>query len=155
MITYYRDPAVQVTSDALRVDGTAYPLAELARVWHRRGRTSWRAVAGRGALGLAMLVPLALGAAGLAAALTLDLAPMNTLAVALAAALVGLGVAPLADVLLEFMDRSYARGSQAHEIWALRHGQPVLILRTGDALRFGKVYRALQRALEQPQAAHR
>ncbi|HEU4425704.1 MAG TPA: DUF6232 family protein [Pilimelia sp.] len=155
MTTYYRDPSVLVTSDAIRVDGRSFPLAELARVWHRRGSRSWRALAGRGALGVAMLVPLALAGIGLAVALSFDASTNVTVALVGGALLVGLGVGPLADFLLEYMDRSYARGAHAHEIWADWRGSPVLLLRTSDALRFGKVYRALQRAIERPQPARR
>jgi hypothetical protein len=146
--TFYRDQEVRVTSDAIQVDGRAYPLAELVRVWHRRGERSWRAVAGRGAIGVAMLVPLVLAAIGIAVAVTLDASTTTTVAVVAGAVLVGLLAGPLADVLLEHMDRSYAQGSREIEIWALWRGSPVLLLRTGDRLRFGKIYRALQRALE-------
>ena len=44
-MTYYRDRAVRVTADSIEVNGRAYPLGELARVWHRRGQRSWRALA--------------------------------------------------------------------------------------------------------------
>jgi hypothetical protein len=151
----YRDQAVQVTSDVIQVDGQAYPLAELTQVWHHRGGRSWRAVAGRGALGVAMLIPLALAAVGLGVALSLDLSSTMTIALVSAAVLVGLLVGPLTDVLLEHLDRSYSRGSRQVEIWAWWRGGPVLLLRTTDQLRFGKIYRALQRALEAPQPAHR
>lgn len=147
---FYRDPAVRVTSAAIEVDGRAYPLAELARVWHRRGQRSWRAVAGRGALGLAMLLPIGAGLIGVVVALSVGASPITTVALVLGAALIGLLAGPLADVLLEHMDRSYARGDREIEIWAMRRGSPVLLLRTGDQLRFGKIYRALQRALETP-----
>ena len=153
MITYYRDAAVLVTSDAIEVDGRSYPLADLVRVWHSRGRRSWRALAGRGALGAAMLVPLALAGIGVAIALSLDASTSTTVALVAGAILVGLGVGPLADFLLEHMDRSYARGAHAHEIWADWRGTPVLLLQTRDALRFGKIYRALQRAIERAQPA--
>lgn len=145
---YYRDRAVRVTAERIEVDGRAYPLAELARVWYRRGRWSWRTVAGRGALGVAMLVPVALGAVGVAVALSIGASATTTIAMVLGAGLVGLLAGPLADVLLEHLDRSYARGARQVEIWALWHGAPVLLIRTGDQLRFGKIYRALQRALE-------
>jgi hypothetical protein len=153
--TLYRDRSVQVTPEVIRVDGRAYPLAELARVWHRRGHRSWRAVAGRGALGLAMLVPLALAGLGIAVALWLDLSRTVTVAVIAGAVLVGFLAGPLADVLLEHMDRSYSRGSRQLEIWGVWRGSPVLLLRTGDQLRFGKIYRALQRAMESPSLARR
>ena len=62
--------------------------------------------------------------------------------------LIGLAAAPLADVLLEFVDRSYDRGSRDLEIWGRVRGADVLLLRTDNAQRFGQIYRALQRALE-------
>jgi Family of unknown function (DUF6232) len=148
MITYYRDPSVRVTSDAIQVEGRAYPLRELVRVWHRRGARSWRAVAGRGALGLTMLVPVVLALIGVVVALSLHVSVTTTVVLVGVAVLVGLGAGPLADVVLEHVDRSYARGSHEYEIWADWRGTPVLLLHTRDALRFGQVYRALQRAIE-------
>jgi len=57
----------------------------------------------------------------------------------------GIGWIPF---LLDRVDRSYDRGSRPREIWGrTRHGD-VLLLRTTDAARFGRIYRALQRALE-------
>jgi hypothetical protein len=155
MVTYFRDASVQVTSDAISIGGRAYPLRELTRVWHRRGKRSWRAVAGRGALGAVLLVPLGLAALGLAVAFSLDASPGTTAAVVAGAIVVGLGVGPLADVVLEYMDRSYARGAHDYEIWAEWRGRPVRLLHTGDALHFGKVYRAIQRAAERQPAGHR
>jgi hypothetical protein len=51
-------------------------------------------------------------------------------------------------VLLEHVDRSYDRGSRTREIWARTAAGDVLLLRTADNARFGRIYRALQRALE-------
>ena len=152
MITYYRDPAVRVTSDAIHVDGAAYRLDELAKVWHRRGERSLRTVAGRGALALTVVVPLVIAAIGLAVAFAWDTSPVNRLAVVVGAGLAAFLAGPLADQILELMDRSYARGAHVLEIWAAWRGQPVLLLRTRDALRFGTIYRAVQRAVEAPRA---
>lgn len=148
MIEYYRDREVTVTSSGVRMSGHAYRLADFARVWHRRGPRSWSSVAGRGALGLAIFVPVVAGFIGFAVALSIDASTTFTIALAGGAILLGLAALPLADVLLEGMDRSYARGSRSLEIWADVQGRQVLLLRTGDALRFGQIYRALQRALE-------
>ena len=148
MIEYYRDRQVTVTSTGVRVDGRAYRLGEFARVWHRRGRRSWGSAAGRGAIGVAMLVPVVAGALGILVALTLHASATTTIALLGGGILVGLAALPLADVLLEHMDRSYARGSRCLEIWADVRGSEMLLLRTDDALRFGQIYRALQRALE-------
>jgi hypothetical protein len=88
------------------------------------------------------------GALGILVALTLHASATTTIALLGGGILVGLAALPLADVLLEHMDRSYARGSRCLEIWADVRGSEMLLLRTDDALRFGQIYRALQRALE-------
>lgn len=146
--TYYHDPAVRVTADHIEVNGRVYPLAELARVWYRWGERSWRTVVRRGVLGAAVLFPITLALIGVLVALSIGASGTATVALVAGALLVGLLAGPLADVLLEHVDRSYARGSRQVEIWAVWRGGPVLLLRTGDRLRFGKIYRALQRALE-------
>ena len=70
--------------------------------------------------------------------------------------IVGLLAAPLADVLLR------ARGPvvRPRQPARARSGRPgaarrVLLLRTDDALRFGQIYRALQRAAERSPSARR
>jgi hypothetical protein len=148
MITFYRDPDVLVTSTGVRMDGRAYRLDEFARVWHKRRRRTWGAAAGRGALGLAMLTPIAVGALGIGVALVVHAGVATTIALIGGGILVGLAAAPLADVLLERVDRSYDRGSHRLEIWGRVRGRDVLLLRTDNAQRFGQIYRALQRALE-------
>ncbi|MFG3714225.1 DUF6232 family protein [Micromonospora sp. NPDC047730] len=148
MITYYDDRSVQITSTAVRVDGRTFRLAEISMVWHQRGSRSWRVLAGRGAIGVALAGPLVAAALGIALALTLDRSLTVTVAIVGASVLVGLAVGPVADFLFEHLDRSYARGSRQLEIWARWRGQPVRLLRTGDALRFGQIYRAVQRAVE-------
>ena len=148
MTTYYRDGDVLITSTGVRMNGREYALAELRQVWHRSGRRSWGKVAGRGALGLAMLLPILVGALGVGIALVVHGSVALTAGLIGGGILVGLAAAPLADVLLEHVDRSYDRGSRRREIWGrTRHGD-VLLLSTGDAARFGRIYRALQRALE-------
>ncbi|HEX2771657.1 MAG TPA: DUF6232 family protein [Micromonosporaceae bacterium] len=153
MTTYYSDRSVQVTSDAIRVAGRAYPLHGLRRVWYARGARRWSALAGRGALGAAMVGPVVAAAIGIVVALRLDASGTATVAIVGVSCLVGLAAGPLADVLLERMDRSYARGSRDLQIWADVRGTPVLLLHTRDALRFGQIYRALQRAVEARAAA--
>lgn len=148
MITYYDDRSVQVTSDAIRVGGRTWPVRGLARVWHERGGRSWRVTARRGALGAAMAAPIVAAVLGLLIALSLDASLTTTVALVGVACLVGLAAGPLADILLEQMDRSYARGAHDMRIWAEVRGRPVLLLQTRDALRFGQIYRALQRAVE-------
>ena len=148
MITYYRDRDVLVTSTGVRMGGRLYRLDELRQVWHRRGRRSWTRVAGRGALGLAILSPIAVGVLGIAVAVLIQASMGTTIALVGGGILIGLAAAPLADVLLEHVDRSYDRGSRDLEIWARLRGGDALLLRTDDAQRFGQIYRALQRALD-------
>ncbi|MEU2986420.1 DUF6232 family protein [Micromonospora aurantiaca] len=153
MITYYDDRSVQVTSTAVRVDGRSYPLAELTTVWHRRGDRSWRVLAGRGAIGAALAGPLVAAVLGIALAVWLQRSAAVTVAIVGVSVLVGLAVGPLADFLFEHLDRSYARGSREMEMWAEWRGRPVRLLHTRDAMRFGQVYRAVQRAMESLPAA--
>jgi hypothetical protein len=148
MITYYRDGEVLVTSAGVRMGGREYRVGEFAKVWHTRGRRSWSRVAGRGALALAILTPIVVGALGILVALVLHASASTTIALAGGGILVGLVAAPLADVLLEAVDRSYDRGSRRLEIWGRVRGEDVLLLRTDNAQRFGRIYRALQRALD-------
>ncbi|MEU8153689.1 DUF6232 family protein [Micromonospora sp. NPDC048986] len=153
MITYYDDRSVQVTSTTLRVDGRSYKLADITMIWHRRGTRSWRVLVGRGAIGAALAGPLLAAVLGIGVAVWLHRSPTVTIAIVGASVLVGLAVGPVADFLFEHLDRSYARGSRQLEIWARWRGQPVRLLRTGDALRFGQIYRAVQRAVEHSQPA--
>lgn len=148
MVTYYRDRDVLVTSAGVRIGGRDYRLGEFMRVWHERGRRQWSAVAGRGALGVAMIAPVLVGVLGVLVALVIDASVSTTIALAGGGILVGLAAMPLADVLLEFVDRSYDRGSRRLEIWADVRGSRMLLLQTDDAQRFGRIYRALQRALD-------
>ena len=148
MTTYYRDGDVVITSSGVRLNGRDYALAELRQVWHRAGRRSWSTIANRGALGLAMLLPVVVGALGVGIALVAHASVAVTAGLIGGGILVGLAAVPLADLLLDRVDRSYDRGSRPREIWGrTRHGD-VLLLRTTDAARFGRIYRALQRALE-------
>jgi hypothetical protein len=148
MTTYYRDRDVLITSAGVRMNGRDYALAELRQVWHRRGRRSWSTIAGRGALGLAMLLPIVVGALGVGVAFVLHASFAVTAGLVGGGILVGLAAAPLADLLLEQVDRSYDRGSRQREIWGRTRTGDVLLLSTADAARFGRIYRALQRALE-------
>jgi hypothetical protein len=150
MTTYYRDAEVWITSTGVRMNGRDFALAELRQVWHQQGRRSWSAIAGRGAILAALLLPVVVGALGVAVAFLVDASRSVTIGLAGGGILVGLAAAPLADLLLEHVDRSYDRGSRRREIWGRTRGGDVLLLRTGDAARFGRIYRALQRALEPP-----
>jgi hypothetical protein len=148
MTTYYRDADVWITSTGVRMSGRDFALRELRQVWHARGRRSWGTIAGRGAIGAAILLPIVIGALGVAVALLADASRSVTIGLAGGGILLGLAAAPLADLLLERLDRSYDRGSREREIWARTPGGDLMLLRTRDAARFGRIYRALQRALE-------
>lgn len=147
-ITYYDHAAVTVTSELIRVGGRAYRLSELDRVWHERGRRSWTVLFGRGALLAAIVGPLVAAVLGIMVALRLDTSTTVTIAIVGASALAGLAVVPAADFLLEYVDRSYARGARPLELWVRWRGRPLRLLQSRDALEFGKIYRALQRAVE-------
>lgn len=149
MTTYYDDRTVRITSESIRVDGRAYPLAEVARVWHVRGARSWGSLAGRGALLAALAGPLVAATIGIVIAVSLHTSLTVTIAIIGSSLLIGLAAAPVADYLLEHVDRSYTRGAHQLEIWAQWRGTPIRLLATGDALRFGQIYRALERAVEQ------
>ena len=148
MATYYRDGDVLITSSGVRMNGHGLRLDALWQVWHKQGRRSWGKIAGRGALGIAILIPIMIGALGILVAMLIDASRSTTIALIGGGILIGLAAAPLADVLLEFVDRSYDRGSRTREIWARTPAGDVLLLSTADSARFGRIYRALQRALE-------
>ena len=148
MTTYYRDQEVLITSSGVRMNGQDFRLPELLQVWYTRGSRSWGVVAWRGALGLTILLPVLAGALAVGLALVIDASLFNLLALVVGGILIGLAVVPVADLMLERVDRSYDRGSRNLEIWGRVRTGDVLLLRTGDAQRFGRIYRALQRALE-------
>jgi hypothetical protein len=149
LVVYYdRDP-VRITSEAVRVAGRSYPLAELSQVWQRRAGRSWRVLLGRGMLAAMILGPLVAAAVGFWLAARLELALTGTAALVTAACLVGVAAGPVADLLLDRMDRSYLAGAYELELWVRWQGRPVRLLSSRDALRFGQIYRALGRALEQ------
>jgi hypothetical protein len=148
VITFYRDKEVLITSTGVRMSGRDYRLGDLQQVWHKRGRRDWSLVANRGALGLAMLVPIVVGALGILIALVVHASTVVTIALIGGGILIGLAAVPLADVLLEQVDKSYDKGSRRLEIWGRVRGGDVLLLQTGNRQRFGQIYRALQRALD-------
>lgn len=148
MTTYYRDPEVLITSSGVWMNGREFRLPELIQVWYTKGARSWGVIAWRGALGLAVLLPLLVGALAVLVALLMDVELWTTVAMVVGGLLVGLAVVPVADLMLEGVDRSYDRGTRTLEIWGRVRGGDVLLMRTNNAQRFGRIYRALQRALE-------
>jgi hypothetical protein len=146
MITYYNDRLVQVTSAAIQVADQVYPLDELTRVWHRREKRSWRELAGRGFWGVTYLFPFVGAGLGLTVAIVLDLPFGARATIVVAAILVGLSAGPLLDPIMGKLDNSFDRGLYLHEIWVEHRGVEILLLQTRDAARFGRIYRAVQRA---------
>lgn len=155
MTTYYRDDRVRVTSTELWLDGVGYPLHRLDSVWHRRGRPDARAISRRG-LRLLLIVAALLLVVACAAKTPLLLkigarAPSLLVRIALvvAGSLASFALLwPLAELVLSGLDHIHLHGVVMHEIWAHYEGRDVLLMRTSDSLRFGRVYRALERAVE-------
>jgi hypothetical protein len=148
MTTYYRDGEVLITSAGVRMNGRALRHDQLLEVWHRQGRRSWSTILGRSMIALAVILPIVVGALAVGVAVVIHASPALTVGLVGGGILVGLAAAPLADVVLDHLDRSYDRGSRPREIWARTRSGSVLLLSTRDAARFGRIYRALQRALE-------
>jgi hypothetical protein len=160
MTLYYRDDAVQVTSEAIHAGGHVVRLTDIAYVWHARGATTLAVrgrVLGRGVLVLLLSLPPLVA---LVCVLSLAWAAQDrgnwklALLILGAFVVVGLALTPFLELPLGWLDRSYERGSRVHELWVQHHGREVMLLRTPDALRFGQIYRAVQRAVEQ-QGEHR
>lgn len=155
MTLYYRDDTVQVSSEWIRVDGQAVRVADVTRVWHLRSRTGVAVrsrVFGRAVLVLLLSAP-PLVALVCVVSLVYDVRARSDWRPALVA--LGLGVvvtlllAPLLEWPLGWLDRSYDRGSRVRELWVRVRNEDVLLLRSSDGLRFGQIYRAVQRAVEQ------
>ena len=157
MTTFYRDNAVYVGSAEFQVEDQAYRLDDLELVWHRRGP--------RGAPGVAIILVRVLMIltlfGGLAAAgvalLGIDITgyDMSTViaGAVLGAVLAGSVGLLLVEGMITVVERSYDKGSTEHQIWARHLNTDILLFATRDKLRFGKIYRALQRAIEQSDAA--
>lgn len=147
-----------MTSAYLRINDRSWRLSELEYVWHREIRPDWRVrsrTAGRGILNILMILSILAGAVVLVAVLSsaylelkISVVPKNTLIV-VAILLLLAGFFPLLwEWALSRVDDSYDKGDGIYEMWATIHGTQVLLLRLPDAARFSKIYRGLQRALE-------
>ncbi|MGH3680018.1 MAG: DUF6232 family protein [Natronosporangium sp.] len=160
MPTYYQDGAVRVTGTAVQVGTTMLPIAELSLVWHARGRptvrTASRRVARFGLIAL-LTVPVIGGAVVVATLLFAERGLAAQIGVAVGLVLLGLVLlvllAPVIEIPMMALERSYDRGTAVREIW-VRWRRPdgdhdLLLLRTTDTARFGRIYRAIQRAIEQ------
>ncbi|MDG4785395.1 DUF6232 family protein [Micromonospora sp. WMMD1102] len=155
MTLYYRDDTVRVTSETIHANGRTVPVAEVSYVWHARGpgtaRTRGR-LAGRGVLILLLSIPplVAMVCVLSLAYSAQDRGQWQLAAIVLAACVVGvLALLPFLELPLYWLDRSYERGVKVQELWVQYRGGEVMLLRSSDALRFGQIYRAVQRAVEQ------
>jgi hypothetical protein len=150
--TYYRDDQVRVTSTALWVRGSVFPLATMDRTWRRGGSVAGRAVLiGVGVVLAAGLFRAATSYAwwfgGLGGRIrrwaTGGAVPLTLLAVGfLVGAVLSIYAVEAALLGVEHI-REHGRH---HELWASIRGTEVLLLRTSDAARFERVCRALVRA---------
>ncbi|HZN73327.1 MAG TPA: DUF6232 family protein [Micromonosporaceae bacterium] len=155
MTTYYRDDRIQITSSALYIDGETYLLGDLMYVWHQRGAADlvattrrisrWVLFLAAGLIGLACaaktpaLLRLGIGGPDL----------LTRIAVVIAASFAALAIGwPVVELVLSGLDHVHLRGVHVQEIWADWRGHDILLLRSSDQLRFGQIYRALQRAME-------
>ncbi|MEH0845564.1 DUF6232 family protein [Micromonospora sp. CPCC 205711] len=160
MTLYYRDDRVQVTSESILAGGRSVRISDVTYVWHAKGATSLAVrgrVLGRGVLVLLLSLPplVALVCVVSLAWSAQDRGNWKLALVILAACGVGaLALTPFLELPLSWLDRSYERGNRVHELWVQHHGQEEMLVRTPDALRFGQIYRAVQRAVEQ-QGEHR
>ncbi|GAA0721266.1 hypothetical protein Drose_07505 [Dactylosporangium roseum] len=151
--TYYRDNVVHVSSGGVRVDDVWYPLETLTYIWHRR--TGRLRHGGYMLLtrGLGVLVVLGLLAGGGILARRIDFSgEQKTMYIAggiLGVLVIGGIVAFSVEGLLDLLDRAHDHGKGVHEIWVRTSDGETMIYSTTDAPKFGQIYRALQRAVEQ------
>lgn len=124
---------VRVTETTLRIGDRTYQIGDLRRLRERRGR--WQPMR-RVALGVAvaqgLVVMVAVG--GL---VHLNGWSLTLLAVAAAQAL----------VTTVLVGTALVRWPTPWELWALYRGEPTLLYRDADRYEFGKVRRAVERAM--------
>ncbi|GIG86347.1 DUF6232 family protein [Plantactinospora endophytica] len=155
MTLYYRDDTVRVTSETIHVNGRSVPVAEVSYVWHAKGRGTARTrgrLAGRGVLIFLLSIPplVAMVCVLSLAYSAQDRGEWRLALIVLAVCVVGaLALFPFLEIPLHWLDRSYERGAKVQELWVQYRGEEALLLRSSDALRFGQIYRAIQRAIEQ------
>jgi len=157
MTTFYRDSAVYIGSAEFQVEDQAYRLSDLELVWHRRGPRGTPGIAliaGRFLLVFAVLGVIV--AAGMAMrGVDLSGYDSGTILAGAVAGVVLIGAIGLFVVegVITVIERSYEKGGIEHQIWARHSNTDILLFATRDKLRFGKIYRALQRAIEHSDAA--
>lgn len=149
MTVYYRDETVTVCSTTLKVTEDEYELRQLGYVWHHSRRSGGGHLRTKLLLG-AILVLLAVAAAAILF-VEIDFGRYQWHALS-GTIVVGIGLIAAAgfgvDPLLDLLDQGHDHSGGTHEIWARVNGRDVLLFSTTDSLRFGKIYRALRRAVE-------
>lgn len=158
MTVYYRDSAVEVTSTEVNIHNRVFKLNELEYVWHREipfDPAVRRRMMGRGALNIGVVVGGVLAALGVVYLVTAafgDATTVGRVLLPLGGVVLLVGLAgPLLELVLHRLDASYDQGAAVHEIWVVWRGKELMLLRIADESRFGKIYRSIQRALEQHQ----
>jgi hypothetical protein len=153
--TYYRDGEVTVTDTSVDVGTRTFLISELRYVWHERGRPTLRTTGRRvGRVGLILVLTVPVVACGVVVAGVVADEQGAWARLGVAAVLIVLGVvalmllAPIIELSMMALERSYDRGVSVREIWIRWRDQDMMLLRTADATRFGKIYRAIQRAVE-------
>jgi hypothetical protein len=155
MIVYYRDPQVEITSEEVHLGDATFSLFELEYVWHREGEAEasvrLRPVR-RGAIGFALIMGGLLAAIGVIYLLATSVGHATSasrvlIPLAIVVALIGFA-GPIIESAMHRIDETHDKGSRVQEIWALIDGMERMLVSTSDAHRFGKIYRALQRAIE-------
>jgi hypothetical protein len=155
-IVYYHDDAVEVTSTGINIRNRRFALAELEYVWHQQAAASVRArheFAHRSLIKVGLLTGAVLAAFGVVYLIVSafgDAGPAIEVLLPLAAVVVLLAFAgPILEWALHRLDHSYDLGSNVHEIWVRWRGKEIMLLRIADELKFGQIYRSIERAMEQ------
>ena len=150
--TYYRDDAVHISSGGVRVGDDWYPLPTLTYVWHRRTGKVRHGVYMTVSRLLAVGLVIAILVIGGILARNIDLSgDQKTMLIAggiLGVVLIGGLAAFGVEGLLNLVDRTHEHNKGLHEIWVRSGDQELMIYATTDSIRFGQIYRALQRAME-------
>jgi hypothetical protein len=155
-IVYYHDDAVEVTSAGINIRNRQFALSELEYVWHQQAAASVRArheFAHRSLINVGLIAGAVLATFGVIYLIISafgDASPAVEVLLPLAAVVILLAFAgPILEWALHRLDHSYDLGSNIQEIWVRWRGKNILLLRIADDLKFGQIYRSIERAIEQ------
>jgi hypothetical protein len=152
MTIYYRDADVQITQEAVFIDGFGYRLDRLDAVWIERGYVH----VSRTLAVLVLRLLVAVGAVALLAGVTVLLLRGRTPIVGQfdpsVRSAIGwgslLGGPVVMAILVYSAERVHDLGTREQCLCAQVDGASVLLVNTTNATRFGQIHRALVRALE-------